>query len=143
MKTPEEHDPTWELLLKAKTQQPSSAFVRNVVREARQLDAPHSSSYLSVFFNWFKRPTIALPAAIAACAVLITTFSLLQLQPNSADQSSQTSTTSIAQAPTSSTMLEITSENMEQIDYIHYLGDLVTTADPGELDDQALAALFF
>lgn len=152
MKTPEEQDPAWELLLKSKSQQPSSAFVRNVVREVRKLE--NSPSGLMAFFVWFKRPIIAVPVAIGATATLITAFTLIQTlaPPTSAPEANSSSAMSLAAVTAQDSAAPITShletadpeiDITEDVERIDYLGELVTIADPAELDDAALADLFF
>lgn len=154
MKTPEEQDPAWELLLKSKVQQPSPSFVRNVVREARKLEKP--SSGLMAVFAWFKRPIIAVPVAIGATAALIAAFTLIQtLAPPTSSPETNSSSMPLAAVSTTAdqepaapiiNLLETTAPEAditEDVERIDYLGELVTIADPSELDDAALADLFF
>lgn len=149
MKIPEEQDPTWELLLKSKPQQPSPSFVRNVVREARKLESPESG--LAAVFAWFKRPFIAVPVAIGASAVLFSALTLIQpLAP--APEANSATTMTIASVDTQVPATPITalpesidteSDITEDLERIDYLGELVAITDPAELDDAALADLFF
>lgn len=145
MNTPEEQDPSWQLLLKSKPKQANPAFVRDVVREIRKLEADAPNSTWSLLFAWLKRPAIALPVAVAASAAV---FASLTLLPNSAPSTTSPSTPIIAivdilppadpfsnDHPGESTI----TEDIEQIDY---LDELVATADPADLDDDALASLF-
>ena len=148
MKIPEEQDPAWELLLKSKPQQPSPFFVRNVVREARKLEAPESG--LAAVFAWFKRPIIAVPVAIGATAALFSALTLIQaLSPSPeaiSTNSMSVATTTDIPATSANFLPEITTSetditgDMERIDN---LGELVAITDPGDLDDAALADLFF
>ncbi len=149
MKTPEEQDPTWKLLLKSKPQQPSPAFVRNVVRETRNLEAPESG--LAAIFTWFKRPVIAVPLAIGATAALFSALTLIQ-RTTSSPETSSTATSALASVDTQLPATPVTTltqstdidpDITEDLERIDYLGDLVAVTDPSELDDAALADLFF
>ncbi len=147
MKTPEEQDPTWELLLKSKSQQPGASFVRNVVREARKLEG--SESGLMVVFAWLKRPVIAVPVAIGAAAILFSTLTLIQSPAPSSPGANSTAVATVddQNAATSVTSLpkitDIVSDLTEDLEMIDYMGELVAITDPAELDDAALADLFF
>ncbi len=144
MNTPEEQDPSWQLLLKSKPKQANPAFVRDVVREVRKLEADAPNSTWSLFLSWLKRPAIILPVAVGATAAIFASLTLLP--------SSSTTTNSIGaiiasadtplpadQIPSSALNESSITEDIEQIDYID---ELVTTADPADLDDDALASLF-
>lgn len=146
MKTPEEQDPAWELLLKSKPQQPSPFFVRNVVREARKLEAPESG--LAAVFAWFKRPIIAVPVAIGATAVLFSALTLIQPLAPSPEANSMTVVsvdTQVPPAPITTLPETVGGETdiTKDLERIDYLGELVAITDLAELDDAALANLFF
>lgn len=147
MKTPEEQDPTWELLLKSKPQQPSPHFVRNVVREARKLEVPESG--LSAVFAWFKKPAIAVPVAIGACAILISAINLIQGITPTPVVNSPTLTAENNQDPATSITSPVAyhddtqTDVAEDLERIDYMSDLVAITDPSKLDDAALANLFY
>ncbi|NOX99270.1 MAG: hypothetical protein GXP30_06015 [Verrucomicrobia bacterium] len=139
MKTPEEQDSTWKLLLKSKPQQPSPAFVRNVVREVRKLETPENS--LTAIFTWFKRPIVAVPVAIGVTAVMISALTLFQALDLSPEASSTPPPSlAVVDMDVPATTFTDISEDMERIDT---LGELVAIADPADLDDAALADLLF
>ncbi len=154
MKIPEEQDPSWELLLKSKTQQANPSFVRNVVREVRKLEAETPENGLMLFFSWFKRPALVLPLALGATAILFAALTLLPgIKPSSSsnsvsgasiaranDPSPAASTKSFADLAESTDTESGITQDLEQIDYI---GELVAISDPADLDDAAVADLFF
>ena len=149
MKAPDEQDPTWQLLLKSKKQTPSSAFVRDVVREARKLDTPQAGSGLSAFFSWLKRPLVATPIALGAAALLITALTILP-STDTAGPSKPSPTVTLASTeptPPSSQIIETSTASelsiAEDIEKIDSLGELVSLTDPASMDDDALANLFF
>jgi hypothetical protein len=158
MKSPEEHDPIWNLLLKSKRQQPSAFFVRNVVREARKLGSESQQGGWTVFIARFKRPWLAVPLATGAVALLITALTYVQtLSPPSSNvdvamvETVKTVKTVDGQAsiaPLESPASEATASTddsantiTEDVERIGYLGELVAVSDPGDLDDAALADL--
>lgn len=166
MNSPEEQDPTWKLLLKSKNQQPSPSFVRNVVREVRKLETDRSAESpakgLMTLLAWFKRPAIALPVAIGATAALVS--ALIVLQPShpssSAANSASLAKAAIADVPNlipametsivshaSSAEVTISADSesgiTEDLERINGIAALVAVADPADLDDAALANLFF
>ena len=150
MNTPEEQDPVWKLLLRSKSQQPGSAFVRNVVREARKLGAEGQESAIAIFFAWLKRPVIAVPVAIGATAVLFSALTLIQpLAPSPVANSATVAVATLNTQITSPSALSLpetvdtASDIAEDLEMIDYIGELVAITDPAELDDAALADLLF
>lgn len=161
MKSPEEHDPIWNLLLKSKRQQPSAFFVRNVVREARKLGSESQQGGWTVFIARFKRPWLAVPLATGAVALLITALTYVQtLSPPSSNvdvamvetvktvKTVKTVDGQASIAPLESPASEATASTddsantiTEDVERIGYLGELVAVSDPGDLDDAALADL--
>ena len=153
--TNEEHnDPVWELLKSAAKTGASPTFVQNTVREARLLaadDAP-SSSVLSGLLNLLRRPAFSLPLAVVAAvtiAVVVNTSPSqngntsepLVASNNSDNSSSAVVDTSPVEVPA---VVETTTFSFtDQVDEIDYLGDLVVVTDPGSLNDQMLADLFY
>ena len=149
MNTPEEQDPIWKLLLRSKSQQPGSAFVRNVVREARKLGTQGQESGMTAFFAWLKRPVIAIPVAIGATAVLISTLTLIQPLAPTPDANSATIANVTTATPGTSLpnvvadIDDSTSGITEDLEMIDYIGELVAITDPTLLDDAALADLLY
>lgn len=152
MKSPEEHDPIWDLLLKSKQQPPSAFFVRNVVREARKLGSESQQGGWTAFVAWLKRPLLAVPLATGAVALLITALTYVQtLAPPSSNvdvardgtvdgKASIVPVESSASRVAASTDYPATTIT-EDVERIGYLGELVAVSDPGDLDDAALADL--
>ncbi len=127
----ERNDPLWKLLGNARSVEPSPFFARNVVREARLLaDAPT---------GWRGRirrlieahRTLWVTSAGALAAVALAAPALVDAVRNE------------------SIPLSLSEESVEAFDpasemaAVEYLGQLMAVADPGQLDDEALADLFF
>lgn len=127
----EPNDPLWKLLGNASPVEPSPFFARNVVREARLLgDAPK---------GWLERVrrlleahrTLWVTSAGALAAVALAAPALVDAVRND------------------SIPLSLNEESVEAFDpasemaAVEYLGQLMAVADPGQLDDEALADLFF
>ncbi len=127
-------DQAWELLKQAKKVEPSLFFVRNVVREVRMLQSNPSGIWNRLRSALGQR---GLLAASAACAV-VTAGLVLFL--NRDQSSANGATTPVALS------LEDHSEAFDpasEMAAVEYLGQLMAVADPGQLDETALADLFF
>lgn len=120
-------DQAWKLLRRAKQREPSPFFVRNVLREVRGLkqDAPELRGWLRSFLV---RPALLIGATACAGLALVLVAPLLNRTP----------------APEGRILAksEIFDPASEMAS-IEYLGQLMVVADPGQLDDDALAELFF
>ncbi len=135
MSDPESDAPLWKLLGHASRTEPSPRFVRQVVREARALAVakPSLRERLQGLCLCARRPllasgTLALLAAVAA-AVLLRSGG--PVEPGL--------------APYTFLPLETSSEAFDpasEMAAVEYLGQLMAVADPGLLDDDALASLF-
>ncbi len=134
MNQSDSNDQAWELLRRAKEREPSPFFVRNVLREVRGLEQERSGPW-DRLRSLFARPVPLLGAT--ACAGLVAAFVLVSPPEE-------------APAPDSAYPVLALSENQSdnfdpasEMASIEYLGQLMAVADPGQLDDDALAALFF
>jgi hypothetical protein len=129
----EEHqDRTWDLLTRAKEVAPSPFFVRNVLREVRQLG--ESPRGLRTWIEALLTRRVALIGA-TACATLALFLVPLLNRATAPDGSAGT----IALSDDQSDAFDPASEMAA----IEYLGQLMAVADPGLLDDASLAELFF
>lgn len=127
-------DPAWELLKQAKRVEPSPFFVRNVVREARLLDPVPSGIWARVRSAFGQRGMLT---ATAVCGAVTLTAVLLNDQGKSNGRGETMPVVSI---------LEDHSDAFDpasEMAAIEYLGQLMAVADPGQLEDAALADLFF
>ena len=150
----ERNDPVWELLNSASSTDASPVFVQNTVRQARQLAAEGDSSRSawSSFLNLLRRPALALPlaaAAVVAIAVIVNTSapqgsvdSGVAVNDPVADHDT---TPGAVEAPLVASATETIAEFSftDQVEEIDTLGDLVVVTDPGSLNEQMLADLFY
>lgn len=128
----EPNDPVWNVLGHAKKVEPSPFFARNVVREARLLGDSRD--------GWVTRlaALFAGPRAIyATAAVAVIATALVLIVPNGGDDAATGDTYSANEE--SAEAFDPASEIAD----VEYLGQLMAVADPGQLDDAALADLFF
>lgn len=128
----EPNDPVWKLLGHASKVEPSPFFARNVVREARHLaEAPS---------GWWSRVFALLGAHRAAWVTTAGALAAVALSAPLLVESFRTEAT---------VPLSMGEESLEAFDpasemaAVEYLGQLMAVADPGQLDDEALADLFF
>jgi hypothetical protein len=127
----EPNDPVWNVLGQAKEVEPSSFFARNVVREARRLEGDRAGLWSRVTTLFSGSRAIF---ATAACAVVA--MALVFVAPRD-------------EATGSGFPLSTNEDSAEAFDpaseiaNVEYLGQLMAVADPGQLDDAALADLFF
>ncbi len=130
------NDQVWELLGRAKQREPSPFFVRNVLREVRGLEQERIGPW-----EWlrsrFARPVPLLGAT--ACAGLA--LALVLVSPP--DETSAPAGSVDGVTLTSSEIQSDTFDPASEMASIEYLGQLMAVADPGQLDDAALAELFF
>jgi hypothetical protein len=127
----EPNDPVWNVLGRAKKVEPSPFFARNVVREARRLEGDRPG-LLNQFTQLFSGPR----AIFATVACALVAMALLFV--------SQRDEATIHGFPLSTN--EDSAEAFDpasEIANVEYLGQLMAVADPGQLDDAALADLFF
>lgn len=124
----EPNDPVWNVLGEAKEVEPSLSFARKVVREARRLgeDRVRLWSRVTTFFSGYRAIS-----ATAACAVVAMVLVFVVPQGEVTPALSASEESSDAFDPAS------------EIANVEYLGQLMAVADPGQLDDAALADLFF
>lgn len=128
----EPNDPVWNLLGHAKTVEPSPFFARNVVRRARLL-AGSPAGWTSRLAALLAGPrTIYTTAAVAAIAIAIVVFS-----PRGGEEAASRS------AFATNEEFAEAFDPASEIAGVEYLGQLMAVADPGQLDDAALADLFF
>jgi hypothetical protein len=127
----EPNDPVWNVLGHAKQVEPSPFFARNVVREARHL------AEMPAGFRGRMASFLSIPRAVFATAGLaLLAVTLVLLAPH-------------GQEATNGPSLSTNEDNAEAFDpaseiaNVEYLGQLMAVADPGQLDDAALADLFF
>lgn len=135
MNSPEHSDPVWKLLSHAKRTEPSAFFARNVVREARILSERKND--LGVFHalsQIFKRRMI-LAGAVGAVAILA--LSLIKVSEDLPESDNTTSEVAHSSAIVDSF------DPATEMAAIEYLGQLMAVTDPGQLEDAALADLFF
>lgn len=128
----EPNDPVWNVLGHARKVEPSPFFARNVVRQARL----HGDSR----GGWLTRlaPLLAFPRSIYATAALaVFATALVVFVPRGGDEGATGASLSVNEE--SAEAFDPASE----IANVEYLGQLMAVADPGQLDDAALADLFF
>ncbi len=134
MSDPESDASLWKLLGQASRTEPSPGFVREVVREARS-SAPAGPSLrerLQGLCLSFRRPLLA-GGALALLAIAV-----VPLYRNNTPGEADRFLHSFLQTETHHEAFDPASEMAA----IEYLGQLMAVADPGLLDDDALAALF-
>lgn len=125
-------DPLWRLLGSARQTDASPFFARNVLREIRR-DGDRRGA-LSGFFARFRlHRSLALAGACAFAAV-----ALVLLLPRDGGDASLA-----AALPPSPEAFHERFDPASEMVAIEYLGQLMAVADPGQLDDDALADLFF
>jgi len=141
---PEEKDELWELLGKARRQEPGSFFARNTARQARILGTraqEPQSSLLGKVLDWFQGNPVALPAT----AVAVAAFGLfLNLSPSSSSSPlvatpEATVAPEVELAPDSEEIVEF-AEELSELDEIN---QLVALQDVSAIDDDAIALLLF
>ncbi|MBL9158356.1 MAG: hypothetical protein JNJ70_12835 [Verrucomicrobiales bacterium] len=128
----EPNDPVWNLLGQAKKVEPSPFFARNVLRQVRLLGDSRK--------GWMTRlaALFAAPRAIyATAAVAVIAMASVLIIPRGADDAATGNTLSANEE--SAEAFDPASEIAD----VEYLGQLMAVADPGQLDDAALADLFF
>lgn len=135
MSDPESDAPLWQLLGHASRTEPSPYFARRVVREARALAVakPSLRERLLDLCVGLRRPLLA----SGALALLAAVAAVALLRSGSPVESSL--------APYTFLPLETSSEAFDpasEMAAVEYLGQLMAVADPGLLDDDALASLF-
>jgi len=127
----EPNDPVWKVLGHAKPVEPSPFFARNVVREARLL-ADETAGLWSRITSF-----VSIPRAVFATAgTALVALTLVLLSPNGEET---VNGPSLSMNEDSAEAFDPASE----IANVEYLGQLMAVADPGQLDDAALADLFF
>lgn len=140
---PEEQDQLWELLGKARRQEPGTFFARNVARQARLLaSSPRKqpTTVVSKLLDWLQATPLALPVG----AVALAAFGLfLNFSPPASNSlvtvptSSAPSATEMTSAPT-----EI-AEFAEELNELDEINELVALQDVSSIDDAAIALLLF
>ncbi len=132
MSDPEPNDPLWKLLGNASSVEPSPFFARNVVREARRLgEAP---------VGWFARVRRIIEAPRAVWVTSAGALAALALAAPALLESLRN------EVPLDLSVGEESSESFDpasEMAAVEYMGQLMAVADPGQLDDEALADLFF
>jgi hypothetical protein len=127
----EPNDPVWNVLGHAKQVEPSPFFARNVVREARRLAVEPAGLWGRI------TSFLSIPRAVfatAGVALIALTFVLLAPRgPEATNGSSLSTNEDNAEA----------FDPASEIANVEYLGQLMAVVDPGQLDDAALADLFF
>lgn len=134
MEPQEQNDPVWKLLSHAQKSEPTPFFARNVIREIRLLESSQNR-FWNRLSQWLS--SRALIVGTAACAALAVTLIVLSESPNPIGEDS-----GLAHAP----VLEGSAETFDpasEMASIEYLGQLMAVADPGQLNDAALADLFY
>ena len=142
------------MLLKSRPQQPTTAFCRNVIREARKLGVEEQRGGWVVFFDWLKRPAIAAPVAIGAAAAVIAALTMISplVSPPDAGAGNQTGL-AVTDSAAGSVSVESVAPSIEtgesvdditkDIEMIDQIGELVAITDPSELDLDALGDLLY
>lgn len=128
----EPNDPVWNVLGHAIKVEPSPFFARNVVRQARLLGDSRG--------GWLTRlvSLLAFPRSIyATAAIAVLATALVVFVPRGGDEGATGASFSVNEE--SAEAFDPASE----IANVEYLGQLMAVADPGQLDDAALADLFF
>ena len=130
----EPSDKAWELLKQAKKVEPSLFFVRNVIREVRMLQSIPTGIWSRMRSAFGQR---GLLTASAACAVVTMGFVLFLKRDPSAGNGGT--------VPVALTLEDHSDafDPASEMAAIEYLGQLMAVADPGQLDETALADLFF
>ncbi|HRQ87801.1 MAG TPA: hypothetical protein PLA50_03325 [Bacteroidia bacterium] len=124
------HDPLWKLLGHASKTEVSPYFARRVLREVRA--AANEPVGLWDRLRAFLAPR-RLGASFAAALVVAGLVSIPLLRNSESDASR------LLSAEERSESFDPASEMAA----VEYLGQLMAVADPGQLDDSALADLFF
>lgn len=126
-------DPLWKLLGHAGRVEPSAFFVRQVAREVGGL--AHRPTLWESFRKLLApRPRIVWAGLGTACAAFALVFSYRAAAPSPAD---------LAQSSPPSEIRSEAFDPASEMVAVEYLGQLMAVADPGQLDDDALADLFF
>lgn len=135
MNQEEQEDGVWDLLTHAKAVEPSPFFVRQVLREVRQLETNPSGlrAWLSRIQSLFAQRSHLIGAT--ACAALALILVPLLNRDTPFDATGPNFTLSEDSSSAFDPALEMAA--------IEYLGQLMAVADPGQLDDASLAELFF
>ncbi len=132
MSDPEPNDPLWKLLGNASSVEPSPFFARNVVREVRRRADEPAGWFARVRRLMEAHRTVWVTSAGALAAVALAAPALVETVRNEV-----------------ALPLSLNEESTEAFDpasemaAVEYLGQLMAVADPGQLDDEALADLFF
>ncbi len=130
-----EQDQVWDLLGHAGKVEPSPFFVRNVLREVRQLDrSPVGLSRLSAWAESCVRRHLILVGATASAALALF---LLPLLPRLIDTGGVSGASNVSYNPSEAF------DPASEMAAIEFIGQLMAVADPGQLDDASLAELFF
>lgn len=130
----EQNDPVWKLLSHERKVEPTPFFARNVVRQIRQLET-EPARFWSHLSQWLSGRVLIV--GTAACTALAVTLMVISESPRSTEDGP------------GFTMIPIAEQSSETFDpasemaSIEYLGQLMAVADPGQLDDAALADLFY
>ena len=127
-------DPAWELLKQAKKVEPSLFFVRNVVREVRMLQTIPVGVWGRVRAAFRQHGFLT---ASATCAV-VTMGLVLFLNRDQSGANSVSAPVAIHLEDQSNAF-----DPASEMAAVEYLGQLMAVADPGQLDETALADLFF
>jgi len=130
----EQNDPIWKLLSHAQKTEPTALFARNVIREVRLLESNQHGLW-DRLSRWLSSRELVWGTAV--CAALAVSLIVLAKNPN---------TVGIDSDITQASGLEGASETFDpasEMASIEYLGQLMAVADPGQLDDAALADLFY
>lgn len=124
-------DPVWNILGRAKQVEPSPFFARNVVREARHL-ADHPAGIRGRITAFLTIPR----AVFATAGVALAAVTLVLLAPRGQE-------TTVGSPFSLNDVHDEAFDPAVEIADVEYLGQLMAVADPGQLDDAALADLFF
>jgi hypothetical protein len=127
----EPNDPVWKVLGNAGSVEPSPFFARNVVREARLLGATPRGALgrLRLLLRAHRTLWISSMGTLAAVALAASAW-VEAIRHDSVSRS---------QVEESAEVFDPASE----LAAVEYLGQLMAVADPGQLDDEVLADLFF
>jgi len=131
----EQNDPVWKLLSHARKVEPAPFFARNVVRQIRQLET-EPLRFWNRLSQWLSGRVLIV--GTAACAALAVTLMVISESPRSTEDGAGFTMTSIAEFQGPETF-----DPASELASIEYLGQLMAVADPGQLDDGALADLFY
>ncbi|MBU6180730.1 MAG: hypothetical protein KGR69_13780 [Verrucomicrobia bacterium] len=125
------NDPVWKILGNARSVEPSPFFARNVVREARSLGVARNGWRGRLLGLIQAHRSLWVTSAGAVAAVAIALPALIDAVRNDSPSLSLDDEPAEAFDPAS------------EMAAVEYLGQLMAVADPGQLDDDALADLFF